>query len=416
MQRREKKLFFASHLDQDYRIEKIVTHPESGSGGNARHDIALVQLKEEVKNGIPAKLYDLSDENGKSVVFVGKGTFGNGRDGLIEHDGKQRGATNTVIGADKYWIEFVFNSDGDATELEGISGRGDSGGPAFISKGSELYVAGVSSFQNGNGNKEGGYGVSEFYTRVSAYTKWIHAAINGAEAATAVPEHPIIDAINLDDAKMLSRALKSGVLSNKKVMMEALFQSVLLDRVAMGKEIIVQGADLKSVDIKGNSLFELAIIEEREEYLKMLISEFRQLKNVHRENSEILPMFVSALGSSPRVLEPVGILLDQGANINAQTYQGDTALILAGWLTNNLDLIALLVERGADVNIPNENGDTPLIDAAYKGKNDILEYLLNNGADVDAENNSGLSAIDMARKTENADAIEMLVSKSENNK
>lgn len=127
-------------------------------------------------------------------------------------------------------------------------------------------------------------------------------------------------------------------------------------------------------------------------------------------------MLVTALGDSPQVLEPVGILLDQGANINAQTAAGDTAIILAGWLTNNLDLVALLVERGADVNIPNKNGDTPLIDAAYKGKNDFLEYWLNNGADADAENNEGVSALDMARKTENSKAIEMLLSKSEGGK
>ena len=141
----------------------------------------------------------------------------------------------------------------------------------------------------------------------------------------------------------------------------------------------------------------------------MLIYKFKHLENIHSENSEIIPMLVSVFGDSTDILEQVGILLDQGVNVNTQTKQGDTAVILAGWLTNNIDLITLLVERGADVNIHNENGDTPLIDAAYKGKNDILEYLLNNGADINAKNNAGLSAQDMARKTENSVAITMLV-------
>ena len=414
--RRENKLFYASHIDQEYRVEKVVVHPEYGLVGDGRHDIALVQLKEEVESGKPVKLYELTDESGKPVVFVGKGGFGNGRDGPIKFDKKQRGATNTIMGADEYWIEFIFDGAGDATELEGISGAGDSGGPAFITIGSELYVAGVSSFQNGNGNKKGTYGVSEYYARVSSYIEWIHSAINDAEAATAIPNHPIIDAIKSDNAELLSSALSNDVLKNEKVMKEAFFQSIVLDRVSMGEKMIVQGADLRLVDISGNSLFELAILAEREDYLKMLVLKFKHLENIHQENSEILPMLVTVFGDSPEILDPVNILLDQGANINVQTSQGDTAVILAGWLTNNLDLIALLIERGADVNIPNENGDTPLIDAAYKGKNNILEYLLNNGADINVKNNDGLSAIDMAREAGNADAIKMLMNKGEDNK
>jgi len=89
---------------------------------------------------------------------------------------------------------------------------------------------------------------------------------------------------------------------------------------------------------------------------------------------------------------------------------------LAGWSTNNLDLVALLVERGADINIANGNGDTPLIDAACKGKNEMLEYLLNNGADIDAKNYAGTSALDMAQNSKNSAAVEMLVNRSEGNK
>ena len=109
-------------------------------------------------------------------------------------------------------------------------------------------------------------------------------------------------------------------------------------------------------------------------------------------------------------------MLDQGANINAQTSEGETAMLVAGVLTNDLDLVALLVERGADVNLSNKNGCTPLMDAAELGKNDILEYLLNNGADINAKKINGISALDLARNTENSDAIEMLMSKSEINK
>jgi hypothetical protein len=38
-------------------------------------------------------------------------------------------------------VGFTFNKPEPATELEGISSRGDSGGPAFIESGSNLYSA-----------------------------------------------------------------------------------------------------------------------------------------------------------------------------------------------------------------------------------------------------------------------------------
>ena len=76
------------------------------------------------------------------------------------------------------------------------------------------------------------------------------------------------------------------------------------------------------------------------------------------------------------------------------------ALIIAGWSTNNFELVKLLVSNGADVNIANNNGDTPLIDAAYLGKLENLRYLLANGADVSLKNNQGKTAFDVAKSSE----------------
>ncbi len=96
---RESEILSVRHTDTEYRVENIMLHPDFEQEKTIRHDIALVQLKEPIDVGEPAKLYTLSDEEGQTVVFVGRGTFGNGRKGLIEEDGKQRGATNVVISA-----------------------------------------------------------------------------------------------------------------------------------------------------------------------------------------------------------------------------------------------------------------------------------------------------------------------------
>ena len=50
-------------------------------------------------------------------------------------------------------------------------------------------------------------------------------------------------------------------------------------------------------------------------------------------------------------------LLDSGVDINAQIYNGDTALIVASKL-NHIDVVQLLLDRGADPNIENKLGQT----------------------------------------------------------
>ena len=64
--------------------------------------------------------------------------------------------------------------------LEGVSGPGDSGAPAYITVKGKLFVAGVSSRSrdsNGDGI-EPGYGDEDLYTRVSLYEKWIKETIS----------------------------------------------------------------------------------------------------------------------------------------------------------------------------------------------------------------------------------------------
>jgi hypothetical protein len=182
----------ALHLETPYQVKQIFVHPDN--------DIALVQLKTPVRNGKPAALYNQTDEVGKVVVFVGNGVSGNGRDGLTGEDGNLRGATNTVIEASERSVVFLFDAPETATNLEGISGPGDSGGPAFIEVDNLLYVIGVSAYQKSNGFKEGHYGVNEYYTRVSSHYSWLRDIIDNTTPAH-VPEHSSINIIKNNESQ-----------------------------------------------------------------------------------------------------------------------------------------------------------------------------------------------------------------------
>ncbi|XWN36919.1 MAG: trypsin-like serine protease [Balneola sp.] len=169
-----------------YDIKKIINHQDFDMSRSISNDIAIIILDEDVPNIELAKLYYNNDEVGKEIIFAGTGWAGTGDKGMIEgainKDRKMRAAQNKVDGIrEDSFIRFTFDApgSGDALPLEGISGPGDSGGPALWFEGNQAYIIGVSSHQNGRGmgKPEGVYNVYEFYTRVSEFTDWIETQL-----------------------------------------------------------------------------------------------------------------------------------------------------------------------------------------------------------------------------------------------
>ena len=164
--------------DRQYRIAESIPHPEYQLNV-ASHDIGMVRLAEAVDGVVPARLYEGRDEVGLTAVFVGAGDTGNGRSGITGNDGRIRVARNRIEAATEQWLNFVFDPPPEALPLEGISGPGDSGGPAYVKVDSQWQLAGVSAFQENSG-EEGVYGVKEYYARVSQYLDWIAGTLKSS--------------------------------------------------------------------------------------------------------------------------------------------------------------------------------------------------------------------------------------------
>lgn len=93
--------------------------------------------------------------------------------------------------------------------------------------------------------------------------------------------------------------------------------------------------------------------------------------------------------------EEVFEALNDGANPNAQRYDGLTALMAAAGDNQDDMVVTLLIEFGADVNA-SVNGLTPLMLAAILNQNaDVTTTLINYGADVNASV-EGLTPLIMA--------------------
>ena len=183
------KKHFVIINDEEIEVDKVIMHPSSmvrESGDD--DDIALLHLKTKPIGAFQAKLYIDNDEVDKLIYMVGRGDKGDGLVGVNGNDGKQRASTNRIERATDKWLYWTFDHPSTKTkyltEYEGISGPGDSGGPAFILKNDIVYLAGISSGQDQKGGDEGLYGVEEYYTRVSQYIKWINEEMTGNGAAS----------------------------------------------------------------------------------------------------------------------------------------------------------------------------------------------------------------------------------------
>jgi predicted LPLAT superfamily acyltransferase len=86
------------------------------------------------------------------------------------------------------------------------------------------------------------------------------------------------------------------------------------------------------------------------------------------------------------------ILSDKGADVNAKTEDGRSALMFAS-LLGHVDVVKVLLDEGADVHAKDKFGVTALMEASKKGYVDVVKVLLDEGADVNVKTEDGRSAL-----------------------
>ncbi|OCQ22768.1 peptidase S1 [Pseudoalteromonas luteoviolacea] len=169
-----------------HKVKRIYIH-EAYKPGHS-HDIALIELVKPVAGVLPASRYLMSDEQDKGLWFIGIGGTGNGKTGqtIDSYQNKQtlRKAQNTVSEAFGPLLKFKFDEGASALPLEGVSGGGDSGGPAYYESSTGPSLFGISSRFEGSGI--GKYGITEIYTRVSYFNTWIDNVMRHQDSAPKI--------------------------------------------------------------------------------------------------------------------------------------------------------------------------------------------------------------------------------------
>lgn len=174
---------------REYRIANVFIH--AGWTDHGPHDIALVQLTEAVAHVTPARLYAKADEDRKIAFLVGNGKTGTGDVRAHADDDVWRAATTRIDSTSATVLYLSFDAPPGGTELEGAPSAGDSGGPALLSQGGSVFVAGISSGGFDGANGPASYGAVDEYTRVSTHKPWADSVMAGRIAPTRLAAAPV---------------------------------------------------------------------------------------------------------------------------------------------------------------------------------------------------------------------------------
>lgn len=122
-------------------------------------------------------------------------------------------------------------------------------------------------------------------------------------------------------------------------------------------------------------------------------------------------VFLEAVRSGD--VSAVEALLEQGADVDARTERGGTALMIAA-KAGGLPLVRLLLAHGAEINVRNQMGQSALLTALTKWTLTeqniaIVNALLGAGADVNARNHSGYTALRWAANGGEPEIIRRLI-------
>ncbi len=166
--------------------------------------------------------------------------------------------------------------------------------------------------------------------------------------------------------------------------MTALLYAVMRNHVPSIQALAAAGADLSKPGRDGHAPILIALMEGKLFAAQALI-ELGIDVNARSGSEKLTPLMVlasqltpqqrvSRIAGGPSPAELAGLLIRKGADVNAQSHQGVTALMIAAG-HDNTPLIGLLAQSGADFELRNSAGQTPADVAAISGSEHAAKML-----------------------------------------
>lgn len=236
-------------------------------------------------------------------------------------------------------------------------------------------------------------------------------------------------------AWLLESGMEPDVRNNMSV--PPLHVCAKMGNVPMSKMLLRYGADANSRDKEGNSALHNAAKAGSLNVVKLLLENGAKVRVA--SNTGVTPLHRAAEGGHPLVvreliekgatvdspmsfmgvsplhlaifsLATVKLLIQNGADVNLKTHNGETPLhwAVSGTSLNQVAIVSELIARGSDVNSRSRNGWTPLHIACIHGLEDIAAKLIENGALVNEMDANGRTPMHYAAAEGSLPIVRML--------
>lgn len=179
---------------------------------------------------------------------------------------------------------------------------------------------------------------------------------------------------------------------------QRMFDAVISGHAHELQAALRAGAKVNEVNEDGLSPLQLAAKLGRKEVAGLLIKEGADINAATSRHDETALMI--AVGQ--RWPEVAQLLIDAGANVNLASDEGCTALHIA---SHNQDMTAALIEAGANVAAADDDGRTPLHWVTSGGRSECCRLLIEAGADIHTQDTEGMTPFQMATDRGNEDLL-----------
>ncbi|MEO2017919.1 MAG: trypsin-like serine protease [Fuerstiella sp.] len=164
---------------QTYRTNDVTPHPQYNPNlWYVGYDVAIMQLDRAVSGVSPMQILRQAPQVGQMLTLVGFGEGGTNQNPVYDFGTKREGFT-PIDAVTNAHISWTFDNSNESN-----TAPGDSGGPAFVTSGSELYIAGVTSGGDNNSHALGG---ESFDTRIDVHAVWIDSVVGNEEPPPPPP-------------------------------------------------------------------------------------------------------------------------------------------------------------------------------------------------------------------------------------
>ena len=182
------------------------------------------------------------------------------------------------------------------------------------------------------------------------------------------------------------------------------YQAIRENRLADLKSMASSASALNVRDTRGTTPLMYAAAIGSAESLKMLLDAGA---DVNAKNGlDVTPLHFA--GSD---LVKVRLLVEAGANVNAVSKSGRTALITVSGTPASVETVKLLLSKGADPQVADRLQATALIQAAQANDSDTLRLLLSKAHDINGGDRLGFTPLFYAAGHGNLAAVKLLIEK-----